>query len=101
MIIREFDVVRVALAPGKADPPLPVHAHAPLPRTVAHEAFQPVAGNPSQVIETPGAVQLDQLALRSILNLWGKAAGELPAEDALRLLVPERADHGIYSRVPI
>ena len=72
MIIDNFDVVRIAMAPDKTDAPLLVDANAVLTCAVASERFQTVAGRHSQVLQCPSGMQHLQLVQSLFLDLTRK-----------------------------
>jgi hypothetical protein len=67
MVVDDLDLVRVAIAPGEADPELVVDPNAVLPGAVTLKSFQLVAGQ-RQIPQSPGLVDLVQLAPGGPLN---------------------------------
>jgi hypothetical protein len=84
MIVDNLNLLRTIL-PHKTDSPLVIDADAPLSGAVALQRFQPVARQAGQVAQPCGAVQVDQLALRCLLDLWWKRSRPLPPKNALGL----------------
>lgn len=68
MIIDEFYVVRIAVTPPKAYSPLLVDSDAMLPRAIAHETFQSVAGRNAKIAQLLGGIQKQQLSQRGALQ---------------------------------
>jgi len=60
VVVHDFNLVRVPVTPGKADPPAVVDPNAVLPGAVALQSFEPVAANGPQVRETGGRMQPSQ-----------------------------------------
>lgn len=93
MIVHDFHIVRVALAPAKADAPLVVDPDAVLALAITFQRFQSVCrGNP-QVFERRRAVEHAQLAARHILNIRRQASGLRSRPDQLGFLVGKASDH--------
>src|SRR3990172_7326950 len=65
VIVRDFDVVGIAVLPPKTDPVLVVDANAVLPCAVAAEALQPIAGRDTQLSQAADSIELRQLATGS------------------------------------
>jgi hypothetical protein len=63
MIIHDFDIVGIAIAPDKADAPLVVDANAVLPFPITSQRFQVIARRRPQIAKFRGDVQLPQLSL--------------------------------------
>jgi hypothetical protein len=57
MIINNFDIVRIAIAPAKADSPLAIYPDAKLPDPIAFERLKPVARRHSQILQPNGGIQ--------------------------------------------
>lgn len=93
MIVGDLDVVRVAVAPPKADAPLIVDANAVLPDAIATEFFQSIAGGYPQVGQLLSGIQDEKLAERDVLQGWGPASYHLAVEQSFRVAVAEAADH--------
>jgi hypothetical protein len=69
VIVRDLDVVGVAVLPAEADPPLAIDADAELPRTIAGESFEPIARKATQILEAARPAK----DLQSLLGLVSKA----------------------------
>jgi hypothetical protein len=93
MIVSNLDVMSVALAPSKTDPPLIVDADAIFARSLAGQLLRSVAWRTAKVFQRLGSIQDQQLPERSPLQLGGPPANGLPFEDLLGVLVPEALDH--------
>ncbi len=93
MVIDNLDVVSIATFPAKTDPPLVVDANAMLPYSITCQLLEAVARRHAEVIERGSRVDLGKLAQRDSLNRMRQLADRLPVEEALRVLVPEAADH--------
>lgn len=93
MIVHDLDIVRVAVAPAEADPPLVVDANAVLAAPIALERFQPVARWHSQVIEALGGVELHEFPKHDPLELRRESAAGHTCEETLGLAIDEAPDH--------
>jgi hypothetical protein len=59
MIVHDFHVMRIAIAPCEADPPLVVDANAVLPLAVRAQGFQAIAGRNAKVAQLiPGLYRI-------------------------------------------
>ena len=92
MIIHNFHVVDIAIAPSKTDAPLVVDANAVLPFSIAFQRFQAIAWRRPQIAKFGGDIQLPQLSLGHALAP-PKASDSLPVVKLFRLARPERLDH--------
>jgi hypothetical protein len=63
VIIYNFDIVGIAIAPDKADAPLVVDADTVLPFAIASQRFQVIARRRPQIAKFGGDIQLPQLSL--------------------------------------
>jgi hypothetical protein len=62
MVVDDFDIVRTALFPLEADPPLIIDPDAPLSDAVVPQLFQPVARRYPQIVHPLGGVEQTQPA---------------------------------------
>jgi hypothetical protein len=69
VIVDDLYIVRVAVPPVKAYPPLIVHADAVLSSTVAGESFQTVPWRKTKILQRLRRVQHDQFALSQALHV--------------------------------
>jgi len=51
VVVRDFNVVRVAVVPAEADAPLVIDPDAPLARAVAFQRLKPVAGWNTEILQ--------------------------------------------------
>ena len=63
MIVHDFHIVGIAVAPNKADAPLVVNADAVLSFSIAFQRFQVIAWWRLQIAKFGGDIQLPQLSL--------------------------------------
>jgi len=68
MVVHDFYVVGVAIAPHKANPPPIVDANAVLPFAVPVQRFEAVARRRGEVAQVGGDIQLPKFALRHPLE---------------------------------
>src|SRR5574337_1326430 len=80
VVIRNLNVVGVAVAPPKADTPLIVNPDAVLPGTVARQLLEPVAGRDPQVIQRLGCIENEKLPQGGALEISGPSPNDLSAE---------------------
>ena len=69
MIIRNLHLVGVSVAPHETDTPLVVDADTVLPRTVTFQRMEPATRRNSQIHQTFGRVQHQELAPRRVPNV--------------------------------
>jgi hypothetical protein len=69
VIIRNLHVVSVSVAPHKTNTPLVVDAYAVLPRTVTFQLMKSVTRRHSQIRQTFGRVQHQELSSRWLSNV--------------------------------
>jgi hypothetical protein len=74
MIVRDLDIVGVALGPSEADTPLVVDPNAHLPCTISFQSFESITGWVAQVLNRGCGIELAEFAKRPILNPAGKPA---------------------------
>src|ERR1039458_3008281 len=92
VVVHNLDVIRIAFAPVKADPPAVVDPNAVLTGPVALQRLQPVAPNGAQIGEARGAIQPAQPLARLFFD-----PAKLPAPksfvDRPGLRASERTNH--------
>lgn len=74
MIIHDFHLIRVGVAPFETNPPLVVDANAVLSVPVAGQFFQMIRGRRPQIVQRDRVVQHTQFAQRDLLNGWRQFA---------------------------
>lgn len=93
MIICDFHLLCIAVAPDEANPPLIIHPDAVPANPVTFESLQPISGRGKHIPQKPRPVQIFQLAPGRILNIWRQFAGTFATEDPLRLLARKTSNH--------
>lgn len=93
MIIDDFNIVRIASPPYKANPPALVDSDAMLSFPIPDEFFKTVSGWNTQIIQRSGNIEDLQLAACVSLDLGGKLSRELTAEYPLSFLVRKTPAH--------
>jgi hypothetical protein len=73
VIVDDFDVVRIAVLPAEADPPLIVDPNAVLARAVADQGFR----RDAQIVNRAGGVDQVELALGEPLDVVRQLPGKL------------------------
>ncbi len=89
MVIDDFDLIGVPIAPGEADPPLVVDPDAVLPGPVSSQRFEPVAADLRQVMETGRRVEAREPRASCCFDALKAPAGE-PFVQSPRFLAPKR-----------
>jgi hypothetical protein len=74
MIVRDLDIVGVALGPSEANTPLIVDPNAHLPCAVSFQSFESITRRVAQVLNRGCGIELPEFAKRPILNAAGKPA---------------------------
>lgn len=93
MIIDNFDVGALSIAPAKADTPLIVYPDAMLTRALALQPFQAIRRWNAQIIKALRGIKHPQLPTREGLNLVWQTAGNVATPDAFSLHIGEAPDH--------
>ena len=93
MIIHQFYVKSVSIAPDKADAPLSVHADAVLPQPVAFQRFQPVGRGYSQILQLKGVMNHLQLPLCCTQDVIWKTGNQKAVKQRFGMFVCEGFDH--------
>jgi hypothetical protein len=93
MIIDDFNIVRIASSPSKANPPALIDTDAMLSLPITNEFLKAVSGRNTQIIQHSGNIEDLQLAACASLDLRWKLSRESTAEDPLCLLVRKTPDH--------
>lgn len=91
MIVHNLHVMRLAIAPGEADPPLIVDPNAVLSHPEGLERFETVARRDPKIFEPPGRVKVKQLAARHTLD-GPEARLGLIAKERLGIPASEQSD---------
>ncbi len=68
MIVRDLDIVGVALGPSEADTSLIVDPNAHLPCAICFQSFESITGWVAQVLSRGCGIELAEFAKRPILN---------------------------------
>jgi len=95
MIIHQLYFKGMTIFPLKADPPLIVHADAPLPCSLSAELFQPICWRDPQINNRDSPMEHSQFAKRHLLNIRRKLSRSIQVKDTLRFLTSKAPDHGI------
>lgn len=93
MVVRDLDLVSVALSPLEADAILIVDANAVLALPVAFQPFQTVAGRQQQVSQRSRRVQHLQFLQRCLVDTRRDAAAAFFLPQPLGFSIPECLDH--------
>jgi hypothetical protein len=82
VVINDLDLVRIAILPAEADPPLVIHADAVLPCSIAFELLEAIAWRDAKVIEGFGGIDGDEFTEHDATEIGRIPADGLPAEEA-------------------
>ena len=93
VIVQNFDTMRVAVLPTKANAPLVIDAYAVLTFAVAFERLQTIRRRNPEIVETGCVVEHTQLATRNLLNVAWKAPGGCALPNLFGFLVGEVSNH--------
>jgi hypothetical protein len=96
MVVNNFDLLRISIAPNETDAPSVVDADAVLACPVAAQGFQAIAWRSSEIAQFDSLVQLPQLALANPLHILWQAPREPTMEQRLGVAIGERADHASH-----
>jgi hypothetical protein len=94
MVINKFDIIRMAILPVEAYPPLIVDPDAPLAFSLAKQLFQPVSRWYAKKFQGCRAVDLGQFAKGCPLYVLRQSGCKCALKDLLRILVAKSLDHG-------
>ena len=86
-------MVRAAIAPREADPPLVVDPNAVLTFAISPESLEPIAWRDPQILDIARSMEDLQFAQGRPLERAINASHELLVPDPLGVLVPKRPDH--------
>jgi hypothetical protein len=92
VVINNFDLVGVSIAPHETDPPLIVNANAVLTLSISVQRLQPVARRSGQVAQLRCAIELPQFSTSHAFNCPKAPAGH-PLMQSAGLRTTERLDH--------
>jgi hypothetical protein len=92
MIVHDLYVVRIAIAPSKANSPLIINTNAVLPLSVPAQGLEMIAGRGTQIANFHGNIQLPQFALCDPLE-GAKPSHALSLVELLSLRRAKRFDH--------
>ena len=93
MVIDDLNVVRIAITPPKANPPLIVDPDAVLPLSVTGQRLQPIARWGFQVAKAARAMNLGQLSVGGPHDVVWNALEKPTFPRRFRGIVPKRLDH--------
>lgn len=93
MVVRDLDLVSVAVLPDEAHAPLLIDSDAVLTHPIAAELLQAVSGWVSQVADCSCVVDHPQLPQSDALDVTRQPSRALPSEHPLSLTIGERPDH--------
>jgi len=93
MIVANFHVISVPVAPYKTYPPLIVNANAMLSFPIAFESFQPVARKDRQIFQNLGSIQVLQFSPGHVSDIRWRS-GLYAIKKLFSLFVLEALYHG-------
>jgi hypothetical protein len=98
MVVHNLNVVRVAVAPDEAQPPLIVDADAVLSDAIACQRLQPIAGRLTEIFQVGRRRQRAQFAAGHLGQIARKALRHAVGPYRRRALVCEGPDHTALRR---
>ena len=93
MVVHDFDVIRIAIAPDEAEPPLVVDPDAVLSDPIVRESLQVIARWLPEILEPDRRGQRPKLATSHLGQIAWKALRPAIRPDRRRPFVGERPDH--------
>ena len=93
MVVRDLDIVGVAILEAKTDSPRVVDRDGVLVLAVSFEGMQPIATRDPQIFKARRQVDVLELANRSLENVRREAPRPAGDVERLGLAVGERLDH--------
>lgn len=93
MIVREFNIVGVAIFPDKADAPLIVDADRPLPSAVSDKPMETIARRNAKVFHQGHRIEQKQLGDGPLCHIGRNPFGNMAIYKARRAVVAAGLDH--------
>jgi hypothetical protein len=93
MVVRDFDIERIAIGKSEADTPLIVDADRMLSGTITFQRLESIRWRQAQVLDSGRSVQLPQPHCRTTQNIRRQPARRAGSEETFRFGVGERPDH--------
>src|SRR5450759_1956447 len=93
VVIRHFNIMRMARFKAKTDAPLVIDSDAPLAFAVACQFFQPVRWRNPQVVQAGSGNKQPKLVERPLRDAWRQAFDHKSCEERSSCLVFEAQDH--------
>ena len=93
VIIDDRNGVCISALPAKADAPLIIHANAVLPRAIALQLLQAIAGWHAKIVQAFRRVYDHELAQHRTLQLGGETSNPRSLEQSLGVSIGEALDH--------
>lgn len=93
MIVNNQDLVRIAILPTKADPPLLIDANTVLSGPIAFKSLEAIARRRSEIAKGLGGIHDDELSEHGALQVAGIVSHRLAPKEPFRIPVPEALDH--------
>lgn len=95
MIIYDFDVVSLSIAPLEADAPLVVDANTALSSAVTTEFFKTIGRWNAQISEVLGVAKHAKLTVSNLLDIVRELSRVLTGKDLPGFWIPEGFDHDL------
>ena len=93
MIINNFDIIRMAILPFEAYPPLIVDPDAPLACSLANKLFQAVSRGDAKKFQSCRAMDLGQFAKDHPMYVLRQSGCKCALEDLFRIFASKSLDH--------
>ena len=99
MIVNDFHVMGISLAPDETNAPLVVDANAVPSGAIALEHLQPIAWRHAQIEKLNGGIQHVEFSLGRTLNIGAESLDPLAMKQRFRQIVSEACNHLPYNNV--
>ncbi len=93
MVVYHLNIMRSAIAPDKAKPPLIIAPNTMLPGAITFQRFKPIIRRYAEIIQAYRRIQHAQFAPRDGQNIRRKALRGLSQKHQRRALASEAFDH--------
>ena len=92
MIVDDFDLKRIAVAPSETNSPLLIDADRMLPPAIARQCFEAVSRRHTQILQTHNGVEHQKLSPRLTFDRLHSTNG-LIAKQSLCIAIGKTLDH--------
>jgi len=93
MVINDFDIIRMAVLPFEAYPPLIVDPDAPLAFSLTNQLFHPVSRRYAKKFQSCRAMDLGQFAKSYQMYVLRQSGCKCTLKDLFRIFAAKSLDH--------